>query len=128
MATVITGPKRKRVSVATIPKNVRELIRAGVRTLVEWALKGLVSAVGQERRSAEHPAAHPAPTPVPTPPPRPVATASSTPSSSVLYEDPPTLVLPRIPAAERFPIVWDADPVGLYVVQYERERALGMTR
>jgi hypothetical protein len=124
MVTVISEQKRTRVSVAANPKNVRELIRAGVRTLVEWARKGLVSAVGQERRSAEHPAAHPAPTPVPTPPSRPVATAST----SVLYEDPPTLVLPRIPAAERFPIVWDADPVGLYIVEYERERALGTTR
>ncbi|KAK1179887.1 hypothetical protein B7755_018115 [Streptomyces sp. NBS 14/10] len=124
MATVTTELKRMRVSAATNPKNVRGLLRAGVRTLVEWVLKGLVSAAGQERRSAEHPAAHPVPTPVPTPPPRPVATAST----SVLYEDPPTLVLPRIPAAERFPIVWDADPVGLYVVEYERERALGMTR
>ncbi|MFI1331318.1 hypothetical protein ACH4U7_14485 [Streptomyces sp. NPDC020845] len=83
MATVITGLKRMRVSVATIPKNVRELIRAGVRTLAEWALKGLVSAAGRGRRSAEH---------------------------------------------ERFPIVWDADPVGLYVVRYERERALGVAR
>ncbi|MDT0549634.1 MULTISPECIES: hypothetical protein [unclassified Streptomyces] len=60
----------------------------------------------------------------------PVATESSEPSaqSSVRYEDPPTLFLPRVPAAERFPILWDFDPVGLYVVQYERERALGVAR
>ncbi|MEU5027162.1 hypothetical protein [Streptomyces milbemycinicus] len=70
-------------------------------------------------------AARPARTPVP--PPTPVAIEPSAPSS-VFYEDPPTLRLPRIPAAERFPIVWDADPVGLYVVQYERERALGVAR
>ncbi|ADI09433.1 hypothetical protein SBI_06313 [Streptomyces bingchenggensis BCW-1] len=95
---------------------------------MEWGLKGLVSATGRGRQSAEHPAAHPALTPVP--PPKPVATESSAPSasSSVCYEDPPTLVLPRVPAAERFPILWDFDPVGLYVVRYERERALGVAR
>ncbi|NUS87754.1 MAG: hypothetical protein HOY75_34880 [Streptomyces sp.] len=130
MAPVITELKRMRVSAATNPKNVRGLLRAGVRTLAEWALKWLVSAVGRERQSAECLAAHPTRTPVPPLPPKPVATEFSAPSapSSILYEDPPTLVLPRIPAAERFPIVWDVDPVGLYVVEYERERALGMTR
>lgn len=129
MVTVISEQRRMRASVATNPKNVRELLRAGVRTLVKWVLKGLVSATGRGRQSAEHPAAHPARTPVP-PPPMPAATESSAPSapSSVRYEDPPTLVLPRVPAAERFPILWDFDPVGLYVVRYERERALGGTR
>ncbi|MGY0059279.1 hypothetical protein ACWY4P_22450 [Streptomyces sp. LZ34] len=125
MATVITELKRMSVSAATNPKNVRELLRAGVRTLVEWGLKGLVSATGQRWHSAEYLADRPARTPVP--PPKPVA-AESFASSAVCYEDPPTLVLPRVPAAERFPIVWDADPVGLYVLRYERERALGVAR
>lgn len=87
-----------------------------------------VIATEQGRHSAAHMAARPVHPPVP-PPPMPVAdTVELSASSSVVYEDPPTLPLPRIPAAERFPIVWDADPVGLYVVRYERERALGVAR
>jgi hypothetical protein len=127
MATVITGLKRMRVSAAINPKNVRELLRAGARALAKWVLKGFVSATGRGRHSAAYLAAHPARTPVP-PPPMPVATESSAPSapSSARYEDPPTLALPRVPAAERFPILWDFDPVGLYVLRYERERALGV--
>lgn len=88
-------------------------------------VRHVIATGGRGRRSTVHVAARPARTPVP--PPMPVATESPAPSS-VLYEDPPTLPLPRIPAAERFPIVWDVDPVGLYVVEYEREQALGMTR
>ena len=84
-----------------------------------------VIATGRGRHGAVDAAARPVHTPVP--PPMPVAVEPSAPSS-VLYEDPPTLPLPRIPAAERFAIVWDVDPVGLYVVEYERERALGLRR
>ncbi|MFD8384808.1 hypothetical protein ACFV2X_40865 [Streptomyces sp. NPDC059679] len=88
-------------------------------------VRHVIATGGRGRHSTVYVAARPAHTPVP--PPMPVATESPAPSS-VLYEDPPTLPLPRIPAAERFPLVWDVDPVGLYVVEYERERALGMTR
>jgi hypothetical protein len=43
-------------------------------------------------------------------------------------EDSPTLQLPRIPTAERFPIAWDTDPVPLYVLRYEQQRALEASR
>ncbi|ADI08425.1 hypothetical protein SBI_05305 [Streptomyces bingchenggensis BCW-1] len=109
-----------------VPVRIAHRLRRAVN-----ATRGLLRRVrqvivtGRGRHSAVYMAARPAHTPVP--PPRPVAIESPAPSS-VFYEDPPTLRLPRIPAAERFPIVWDADPVGLYVVQYERERALGVAR
>ncbi|MER7793886.1 hypothetical protein [Streptomyces sp. NPDC097640] len=129
MVTAISEERRMSVSAAANPKSVRKLLRAGVRTLVEWGLKRLMSTTGRGRHSAEYLAAHPARTPVPLPP-MPVATESSEPSatSSVRFEDPPTLVLPRVPAAERFPILWDFDPVGPYVLRYEQGRALGVAR
>lgn len=42
--------------------------------------------------------------------------------------DSPTLQLPRIPAGDRSPIAWDTDPVPLYVLRYERQRALRVSR
>jgi hypothetical protein len=84
-----------------------------------------VMATGRGRHSAVNLAAPPAHTPVP-PLPKTVAVESAAPSAPSLafYEDPPTLRLPRIPAAERFPILWDFDPVGPYVLRREQERAL----
>ncbi len=49
-------------------------------------------------------------------------------SVSVRAVDPPTLPLPRIPVADRFPIAWDTEPVPLYIVRYEQHRALEATR
>jgi len=49
-------------------------------------------------------------------------------SVSVCYVDPPTLPLPRIPVADRFPIAWDTEPVPLYIVRYEQHRALEAAR
>ncbi len=43
-------------------------------------------------------------------------------------EDSPTLQLPRVPTVERFPIAWDTDPVPLYVLRSEQQRALGAVR
>jgi hypothetical protein len=85
-----------------------------------------VMATGRGRHSAVNLAAPPARTPVPPPPPMTVAVESAAPSAPApaFYEDPPTLRLPRIPAAERFPILWDFDPVGPYVLRREQERAL----
>lgn len=34
----------------------------------------------------------------------------------------------RIAAGERFPIVWDTDPVPLYVLRSEQQRAPGAVR
>ncbi|WP_281048124.1 hypothetical protein [Streptomyces himastatinicus] len=43
--------------------------------------------------------------------------------------DPPTLPLPRLPVADRFPIAWDTEPVPLYIVRYDQQRrALEATR
>ncbi|GDY54214.1 hypothetical protein SVIO_048370 [Streptomyces violaceusniger] len=46
----------------------------------------------------------------------------------VCNADTPTLQLPRIPAEGRFPIAWDTDPVPLYVLRHERQRASGISR
>lgn len=70
---------------------------------------------------------------------RTVGAAKPTPASAVVavpvpacvatgIEDSPTLQLPRIPTAERFPIAWDTDPVPLYVLWYEQQRALEASR
>ncbi|MBL1095313.1 hypothetical protein [Streptomyces coffeae] len=46
--------------------------------------------------------------------------------AAVRRADPPTLPLPRLPVRERFPIVWDTDPVPLYILQHERRQTLGV--
>lgn len=40
----------------------------------------------------------------------------------------PTLRLPRVPVADRFPIAWGTEPVPLHIVRYERHRALEAAR
>lgn len=47
---------------------------------------------------------------------------------SVLYVDPPTLRLPRVPADERDRVFWDTEPVPLYILLHEQERARGGRR
>jgi len=56
----------------------------------------------------------------PVPPWPPTATRERSP---VLYVDPPTLRLPRVPIEERHRIFWDMEPVPLYVLMHEEERA-----
>lgn len=50
------------------------------------------------------------------------------PVAAVCCADPPTLQLPRIPVGDRFPIAWDTEPVPLYIVRYEQQRAPGAAR
>ncbi|MFD8384785.1 hypothetical protein ACFV2X_40745 [Streptomyces sp. NPDC059679] len=91
-----------------------------IRTLLEWLLQLLLPAPGCHRAAdTATPAPPHAVVPVP---------ALTRVSASDRPADPPTLRLPRIPVGERFPIAWDTDPVGLYVVEYERQRALGAAR
>ncbi|MFI0818451.1 hypothetical protein ACH4TX_18370 [Streptomyces sp. NPDC021098] len=86
------------------------------RSMERW-LRKLFPASGRHRTVDASPT--PASAAVAVPGPACVATG---------IEDPPTLQLPRIPTAERFPIAWDTDPVPLYVVRYEQQRALGASR
>lgn len=63
--------------------------------------------------------------------PTPARVAVPVPASTcapVRIADSPTLQLPRIPAEDRFPIAWDTDPVPLYVLRHERQRALAVSR
>ncbi|MGY0057733.1 hypothetical protein ACWY4P_14435 [Streptomyces sp. LZ34] len=91
-----------------------------IRTLLEWLLQLLLPAPGRHRTAdAATPAPPHAAVSVPALTRVPVSGCSA---------DPPALRLPRIPVGERFPIAWDTDPVGLYVLLYERQRALGATR
>lgn len=85
--------------------------------IVERLRRLLLPASGRHR-SVGVPAAA-VPVPVPAPDCVPAAACDA---------DPPTLQLPRIPVGERFPIPWDTDPVGAYVIQYERQRALEAAR
>lgn len=41
---------------------------------------------------------------------------------AVVYRDPPTLRLPRIPAEDRAPIFWDTDPAPPYIPHFFRAR------
>ncbi|MEU5030103.1 hypothetical protein [Streptomyces milbemycinicus] len=91
-----------------------------IRTLLEWLLQLLLPAPGRHRAADTATSALPhAVVPVP---------ALTRVSASGCSADPPTLRLPRIPVGERFPIAWDTDPVGLYVLRYEQQRALGAAR
>ncbi|GHJ27773.1 hypothetical protein TPA0910_22060 [Streptomyces hygroscopicus subsp. sporocinereus] len=87
------------------------------RSMRPW-LRRLFPATGRHRtvdtsRFAPAPAAVPLPAPACVP---------------VCNADTPTLQLPRIAAGERFPIAWDTDPVPLYVLRHERQRASGISR
>ena len=68
--------------------------------------------------------------PVPAPPSARTPAPAARPrlSVTVCAVDPPTLPLPRIPVADRFPIAWDTEPVPLYIGRYEQHRALEATR
>lgn len=68
-------------------------------------------------RRGRHSAAYLATRPASIPPPRSVPTTTGKPWP-VLYEDPPTLHLPRVPVDERFPIFWDTDPAPPYVPRF----------
>ncbi len=41
---------------------------------------------------------------------------------SVVYVDPPTLRLPRVPVEDRVPVFWDTDPAPPYVPRHYRDR------
>ncbi|MGW3569558.1 hypothetical protein ACWDSL_37820 [Streptomyces sp. NPDC000941] len=91
-----------------------------IRAFLEWLLQLLLPAPGRHRAAdAATPAPPHAVVPVP---------ALTRVSASGCSAAPPTRCLPRSPVGEWFPIAWDTDPVGLYVVEYERQRALGATR
>ncbi|MGY0061085.1 hypothetical protein ACWY4P_31845 [Streptomyces sp. LZ34] len=91
-----------------------------IRTILELLLQLLLPAPGRHRTAdAATPAPPRAAVPVP---------ALTCVPASVCSADPPTLRLTRVPVGERFSIAGDTDPVGLYVLRYERERALGATR
>lgn len=90
-------------------------MKKAIARILEWGLRLLVPAPGSREAAAA-----PKRTPVPAAQPRL--------SVSVCAVDPPTLPLPRIPVADRFPIAWDTEPVPLYIVRYEQRRALEATR
>lgn len=104
---------------ATNPVEVDDMSKH-IRTLLEWLLQLLLPAPGRRRAvDAATPALPHAGVPVPALPRVPASGYSA---------DPPTLHLPRIPLGERFPIAWDTEPVGAYVIQYERQRTLEAAR
>lgn len=91
-------------------------MKKAIARILEWGL-GLLQPALVHHGTVDAAPSAPAPTaPVPAPTRLPV---------SFCYADPPTLSLPRIPVGERFPVAWDTDPVPLYIVRYEAQRALG---
>ncbi|GAA3648288.1 hypothetical protein GCM10022420_024090 [Streptomyces iranensis] len=84
------------------------------RSMDRWR-RTLFPATGRHRTTRSIPVRVAVPAPSPT-------------CVAAWHEDSPTLQLPRIPPAERYPIAWDADPVPLYVLRHERQRALGAAR
>ncbi|NUS87073.1 MAG: hypothetical protein HOY75_31280 [Streptomyces sp.] len=92
-----------------------------IRAILEWLLQLLLPAPGRHRAAdTATPAPPHAVVPVP---------ALTCVSPSGCSADPPTRRrLPRSPVGEHFPIAWDTDPVGAYLIQYERQRALGAAR
>ncbi|EFL25432.1 hypothetical protein SSOG_05146 [Streptomyces himastatinicus ATCC 53653] len=91
-------------------------MKKAIVQILEWALR-LVSPAPTPHEVAGAPERTPAPA------------AQPRLSVSVCAVDPPTLPLPRLPVADRFPIAWDTEPVPLYIVRYDQQRrALEATR